>query len=450
MPSLTFTRVATAALLWLAMSAPALATLNCEADARSRPVEHALCQQPQLVRLDTAIGQQIAAASDAEARNTDALLRDQANWQSETLSIAWQAMEADNKALTARLLPRYRRRLAYIEALGDTPDGPAARIADTLAHVAGEDDIVDRLAAGTETQAAETHRYDSPAAALDMLNLDMATDARETLSAAFAPGPVRLAWLEDVGIGLLIQSQGTAHCPVIAAFKRNAKARLVPMASPLATESARQQACGQQIELLSIAGTPTLALTHTTSPNEIAIDLYTLRNANGWQAGPTVIGRYAHTLKAGAVRHRDDSNAKFWQRLAVPVAKAFDRRPVPGFSRAALSPRNNARIETARRAVLANASDDGLAAAPLTTDNDNTLGPFDHFGKAGVFFPIAARGNWVLGRIGHGRLGWRASDNWLIGFWGLDADDRLVPLASLTIERQRGAALGQAIITAAG
>ena len=449
MPSLSFIRLATAALLGLAASGPALAALNCEADARSRPVEHALCQHPQLVRLDTAIDQQLAAASDAKARSGDALMRDQANWQSQTLSIAWQTMEADNKALTARLLPRYRRRLAYIQALGDTPRGPAARIADTLAHTAGDDDIVDRLAAGDEIQPGETHRYDSPAAALDTLHLDTATDAREALSAAFAPGPIRLAWLEGPGIGLLLQSQGTAHCPVIAAFKRNAKGRLVPMVSPLATESARQKACGQQIGLFSIAGMPALTLIDKTSANEIAIDLYTLHGATGWQAGPTVIGRYDHTLKAGAVRHRDDSNARFWRRLALPVAKAFDRRPVPGFSRSALSPRNNARIETARRAVLANAADDGLAAAPLTTDDDNTLGPFNHFGKAGVFFPIAARGNWVLGRIGHGRLGWRASDDWLMGFWGVDADDRLVPLASLTIKRQRGAALGQAVITTA-
>ena len=445
MPSLTFTRLATAALLCLGVSGPSLAALNCEADAHSRPVEHTLCQHPRLVRLDTALDQQIATAADAGPTITDALMRDQANWQSQTLSIAWQTIQADHEALTPRLRPRYRHRLAYLEALADTSQGPAARIAGALARLAPGEDIVERLATGDAIRPAETHRYDSAGAALDTLAIDTTSATRQALIDTFEPGPVRLSWLEETGIGLLLQSQGSAHCPVTAAFRRDATGHWVPVVNPLATESARRNACGQPIELFSIAGTPTLTLIETRNANEIAIHLYTMHDASAWQAGPTVVARYDHTLKATAIRHRDDSNAYFWQRLALPVAEAFDRRPVPGFSRSALSPRNNARIETARRAVLADAAGEGLAAAPLTTA-DNTLGPFDHFGEAAVFFPIAARGNWVLGRIGHGRLGWRTSDDWLMGFWGLDADDRVVPLASLTIERRRGAALGQAVI----
>ena len=46
-------------------------------------------------------------------------------------------------------------------------------------------------------------------------------------------------------------------------------------------------------------------------------------------------------------------------------------------------------------------------------------GGMDGFAAESRFFPARLNGELLLGRIGHAHVGWRESDDWLVGFWRL-------------------------------
>nr|WP_295738582.1 lysozyme inhibitor LprI family protein [uncultured Acidocella sp.] len=52
------------------------------------------------------------------------------------------------------------------------------------------------------------------------------------------------------------------------------------------------------------------------------------------------------------------------------------------------------------------------------------------FGPDSVVFPARLNGTLVLGRIGHGEIGWRVDTNWNIAFWRLEGT-KLVPVGSV-------------------
>ncbi|WP_348762312.1 hypothetical protein [uncultured Salinisphaera sp.] len=447
--------------LWLSAATAAPAAINCDAAAdRSRPVEQAICAQPTLAKLNAHLNRAVAAQRADKPSTAASLKTDQANWQAETLSIAWAAMAHDDAPdLATPLASRYRQRLAYIAHMAVAPrradtaaassedsGTPAAEIVRILSALEPGADPARHLA-NTSAGLSQT-RYDTPAAARQALAEAHSAGASAALNQsinALDQAPVRLDWLAAPQLGLITQMQGSAHCPVTVLFRQTDDATLERINNPLDTALADGQGCGKTVALLSLAGQPVLTAIGQTSVDEIDVDIYPVSGRDQTQP-QRVIARYDHGLELDDVLHRDDSNAGFWRRLAAPTARAFDQRPVPGFTRAALSPANSARIDGARAQVLAQAGADGAVAAPLSQAGDNTLAPFDHFSPSAVFFPIAARGNWVLGRIGHGQVGWREDNDWLMGFWGLDADDSLVPLASLRVERRRSAALGQAVV----
>lgn len=55
--------------------------------------------------------------------------------------------------------------------------------------------------------------------------------------------------------------------------------------------------------------------------------------------------------------------------------------------------------------------------------------PWDHYNSDSVVFPARLNGVLVLGRIGHGTIGWRVNGDWNIGFWKLD-ENKLVPVGA--------------------
>ena len=451
--------------LWLSAATAAPAAIDCDAAAdRSRPVEQAICAQPTLAKLNAHLNRAVAAQRADRPSTAASLKTDQANWQAETLSIAWAAMANDDAPdLVTPLASRYRQRMSYIAHMAVAPhrtDPAAASSEDTSTPAAKIVRILSALDPGAEparqlaaaSAGLSQTRYDTPAAARQALTKTYSARPSAALNQSIDTldkAPVRLDWLAAPRLGLITQIQGSAHCPVTVLFRQTDDATLERINNPLDTALADGQGCGKTVALLSLAGQPVLTAIGQTSVDEIDVDIYPVSGRDQTQP-QRVIARFNHALELDDVLHRDDSNAGFWRRLAAPTARAFDQRPVPGFTRAALSPANSARIDGARAQVLAQAGANGAVAAPLSQAGDNTLAPFDHFSPSAVFFPIAARGNWVLGRIGHGQVGWRQDDDWLMGFWGLDADDSLVPLASLRVERRRDAALGQAVVDIPG
>jgi len=54
-------------------------------------------------------------------------------------------------------------------------------------------------------------------------------------------------------------------------------------------------------------------------------------------------------------------------------------------------------------------------------------------------------GELMLGRIGHGGLGWRIDENWLVGIWRWDGKS-LSPIAGVIVPTQRSAFLLSAVM----
>ena len=66
--------------------------------------------------------------------------------------------------------------------------------------------------------------------------------------------------------------------------------------------------------------------------------------------------------------------------------------------------------------------------------------PVGSFQPASTFFPARLGGELVLGRIGHGHIGWRQYSPWMVGFWRWKAG-KLVPMAGVDVDRQNGKVL---------
>lgn len=62
---------------------------------------------------------------------------------------------------------------------------------------------------------------------------------------------------------------------------------------------------------------------------------------------------------------------------------------------------------------------------------------YDTFGAETPYFPLVLNNRTYLARIGHGRLGWRVSSDFLFGVWDL-VDGALEPVAGLVISTEPG------------
>lgn len=74
--------------------------------------------------------------------------------------------------------------------------------------------------------------------------------------------------------------------------------------------------------------------------------------------------------------------------------------------------------------------------------------PVGIFQSASTFFPARLGGELVLGRIGHGQIGWRQYSPWMVGFWRWNGGE-LVPMAGVDVDRQNGKVLFAARISGA-
>ncbi|RJS94094.1 hypothetical protein [Salinisphaera sp. Q1T1-3] len=420
-------------------------------DTARQPVIQKICADKTLRDLDNRVGH----LARQYARHTEtpnaSRTRDQANWQAETLAAGWQAIATD-QPLAPTLAARFRERIAYLSSRmrdGGT-DTPAHRLATALASGDGRSiRALDGLARADDIKLApqgKTNRYDSPAAAFAALDAKPSPALRQASTARFADGSLALQWLPGARIGVLFQQQGTAHCFSGQWFRVDESGRAQTLAAPPGLSLDGPDSCGIHVAIARIAGKPAALRIDSPDIDQDTITLQTL-NDDAWQTPHRIIVRYDHRLGEPRVVHRQDSGAAFWRKLALPMVQAFDRHPAPGFTAPALSPADADRISDLRTKVEAAAKGASYPPAPLTDqDTDGPLAPYNAFGETAVYFPLAARGNWLLGRIGHGHWGWRSGNGWLVGFWTLDADGNPVPLASLYVPRERERVLGTAVI----
>lgn len=452
--SLSVVRLTAAVLLGLT-GAPAALAVDCDAQP-SGPVEQTVCDQPALKTWDARMNQRLADIRQARPALSDVLTRDQTHWWADTVNQAWHAL-ATNDPATSILVDRYRQRLDYLEALGRasaSDDDRADRLAYALATASrhAKDDLIDALARSKTLTKAATRTADTPKALWSAWSITPASGLSQAVAGlgGSTTTPIDGLWLASAGIGVVYRLQGSAACRTEQWFKVDDQRHAYPIASPSMTAGTddSQGSCGERLALLAFEGHPIALQIADISVDERRVRFQSYAH-DAWQKPRTWIARFDHRLGTPVVAHRADSGSAFWQRRIAPLAAAFDRHPEPGFTRSALSPANRDRIRLMRDKVRAGTGGQPYVQAPLV-DDQSVLGAYDSFDEAAVFFPTAALNNWLLARVGTAHAGWRDNGDWLLGFWTLDADDTLVPLAGARVPRRRAAYLGSALLAGPG
>ncbi|MET0935489.1 MAG: hypothetical protein ABWX83_05845, partial [Luteibacter sp.] len=168
--------------------------------------------------------------------------------------------------------------------------------------------------------------------------------------------------------------------------------------------------------------------------------------------GPAVelVLRFDHALKLdSAVCAPKESPCDAFGTTAMTYVAKYDRNPQAGTLDRALKGEEKTAYDAAvarargpggfaakgENTTLPDFGSDGLAAGSMTGyDSEATL------------FPLAFRGEALVGYIGHGHVGWRANDDWMVSAWRLKGG-KLEPVASAYVNVVRGSLLLSAPVT---
>lgn len=252
------------------------------------------------------------------------------------------------------------------------------------------------------------------------------------------------SWFPKFQLGGAFTNEGTGHFISWTAFTTDpAGSHLAPVSDVLNVGSC--EGCDTDIEMGSYTNTP-VALVDQTSPDEdgrasqqeiIAIQSWT---GSKWSS-PAAFKLTLHFalnitpdfLSCSTPPCTDIKN------LGYQIANSYYRtEKLPPIS----PPLTDA--EAAQYATTARFSDveDALGNpnyTPLATDqlpiiNGQKLPyyyePAYQFAPDSVLFPIRFHGALIVGRIGHGTIGWRVDSSWHIGFWKF-SDGNLLPIGAM-------------------
>lgn len=413
-----------------AAPAPNAAPAAIACGRAANAVQRLVCTDAPVRALDAQMAGAYASALRRLPAQRDALVRDQRNWLAERDDQAW-ALRADPATAAtagAELARIYRERIAFLGHAGEAIASPVlARLDQALSAVDAQGGDV-LTAPGAEV--AQEQRYDSQAELLAHLP-GKPTDA---LSHRFdqdfvGAGDRTLAWLPQAGVGGAYVVQGTADCAYWVLFAREG-GQLVPIDTPdtLAGNCWNTQGHLAEVDRQVVALQVTRGLLDPSQDWQVQA-----WDGRSWGRAAHLRARFDHVMRIDAASCATGVDCAAAKAAALDYARRHDREPLPQtLADAALPAAGQARY--ARMRALAKSAD---AVAQLPQPGQRTYHGLDGYGSEAVFFPARLGDEWVLGRIGHGHVGWRVAGGWLVGFWRLDGD-RLVPLAGVAVASNPG------------
>lgn len=418
------------ALVLLAPGAASAAGFDCA--KASSEAEKQVCASPKLSALDSDLGKTFQAAVQAHPELADAIRLDQRHWLAGRDDVTWgfKASALDN-SIQESLTGLYQRRIAVLKGVGNKPGGPLDAVQSALPGIpAGTTDVVKALAsAGVLTLAKEVEVSDPK-------SLPFQADESLRKQIDMDDGRLTNRVLDGSPIGSLYALGGTANCYSEAPYRRDGnKAVGVDMPPIWGTD------CMTRHEIARI-GSDVVALRVDGGTAE------TTFAASRWQGkafGPAVelLARFDVTLALkGAACAPKESPCDEFGKLAMQYATRYALRPQPG----TIDRLDKGMDKAAYAAAVAVATaPDGIApkgkdtgAAELPTFGSKITGySMSGYASEATTFPIRFRNETLLGLIGHGHVGWRQNDDWLVSAWRLKGG-KLEPVASAYIEANPG------------
>ncbi len=427
-------------MVWLLLGGMSVAQV---AVARScgeeRPaVSHLFCAHPALATMDRTLQALAMASPDASVR------RDQRIWQSQRDDVLWRLLS--NRSFTGDAVLRRawhleRSRQAFL--LGVAGHGavtlpPMQRMQRSLrAHPGAVGDPLavwaryDPDVSLARTLTSLPNRLSQALARLE-LRPDRVLSQRVELISNGNPW-FDLLWLPDARLGAVVSVQGTDACQLMVWFRadRDGTARVIP--APMLD----QVPCGRtRLTLLRVGYDTYVALQRIDDP--YAVDVSVQQWLDGRWASPLRQRmRYDHGLRLGRLRC-DGRACGSYAAVMMRIARRYDASPQGRYMAVAkLAPDERVRARQLLR-LAARERKTILGSMPLAGNEVMTT-----FCSDASFVLVRVHGRLLLGRIGHGYLGWRRSDGWRIGLWGMHGG-KLEAVASAVIRRPRGRLLATA------
>lgn len=424
-------------------TSPARAAAPSACGPRQSGVQRMFCRHPALAAMDLSVQALAAAPARASTRQRRDARRDQRLWQAGRDDVLWRMLS--NTSFTANQVLRRawqleRSRQAFLlgrAGRGAVPNSPMSRMARVLRahpHAAGDPlrawARFDRgVVLARSLDAGPGHTADPFA----RVELRPDADLRERIDEVTGGSPLDLLWLPGSRLGAVVSRQGTADCQLAVWFRADRAGVAHGIPSPMPGRIP----CGRtRLTLLRVGFDTYLAREDFDGPNVVDVSVQQWLDT-GW-AGPLRQRlRYGHALRLSRLRCAHGDCGRY-AAIVKRIARRHDARPFGDRMRSPdLQPGERVRARQLLQVAQAYRKTT-LGSMPLSGGEVMTT-----FCSDASFFLARLDGRLLLGRIGHGHLGWRRSNGWRIGLWDV-RDGKLVPVASAVIRRPRGRLLAMA------
>jgi uncharacterized protein len=412
------------------------AGFDCKQAANS--AEHAICDDPTLSSLD---GQMTAAYTQAlhrAANAQDNLMRDQRNWLAERNEMASRLYEDDSvqRENTKGIERAYQQRIDFLNHLFVPAASPSAlleAIAQKLSAspAPGDYDYQSRW----KTLGGDGSVFDVPteqAYAVGEVGKHMPIDDEAglanvigALSSTSSAERVTLALLPSAKFGGLYQVGGTLSCVTWSLFAWHGQT----IESINTPENLGQNCWTTEGVFASFSGQIyAIADSVNLTSSDISVQPWT---GNDWGAQRRLLARYDYTLsQPTAYCEHSSKDCDALTALADAYAKRYSRSRVGDILKSPLSEQEQESFD-----AMLKAAPDEKRQVELPTFGATIVG-YPDFADGSVWFAARMHGELLLGRIGHGGLGWRSDDNWYVGFWRWDGAS-LSPVIGVVVPVQR-------------
>ena len=431
-----FKKLRVASVAWLLVAPLVAHAAGFDCTKARTPSEKAVCASPKLSALDGKLADAFLMALKNHPDKADALKLDQRHWLASRDDSAWTYLSGDlGKQLPAFLAGQYQQRIDFLAGLdAGKPKAPLTVVSDALPKLpSGSRDILNDLkkqgapivlAGEVEMKDVSAFPY-QPDSALKKAIIELEENLTNRVLAG-AP------------FSSVYTMGGTAHCLAEAPYRIDGKKAFAIDGPPVWGNDCMTD------HLVAKLGDDYAAMNvDIGDPNQQSIEA-SRWVGNGFGPAEDLILRFDHALKldSSACSPKQSPCDEFGTAAMTYVAK-YDRNPQGGTLERALKGSEKAAYDAAVARAKAPGGIASKGDAPTLPDFGSdglAVGSMTGYDSEATMFPFTFRGETLLGYIGHGHVGWRANDDWMVSAWRLK-NGQLEPVASAYVNVVRGSLL---------